>query len=141
MNVNNVESLRRPDHGAIDPVTNPSTRPTVHCDATHTCSATISFESAWPSDIIRTWPPSTFISSPSYLNCLAAMWGFPPIARILPPCLPLHRRVLIRHPTSLAGPAHSFLLLCNSCRRHRNANVVPLVRSQIELHSPSGRPS
>ena len=128
------------DHGAmIDLVTISFTRPTVHCDATHTRSAVISVESVWPSGIIQTWLSSTFTNSPSYLNYLAEMWGLPPAARIFPPCLPPHRRVLFLHPTSLVGSAHSFLP-CNLRQRHRNVNPVP-PRSKVKPHSPSGRPS
>ena len=127
------------DHDAmIDPVTISLTRLTVHCDATHTRSPTISVESACSLGIIRRWFSSTFTNSPSHLNCPVAMWGSP-TPRILPPSLPPHRRILVRHPTSLTGLDHSFLLR-NLHQRRRNTNPMPLTRSRIELYSLSGRP-
>ena len=52
VNVNSVEL----DHGAIDPVTNSYTRPTVHRDATHTCPATSPLNYRAPQPLSRHGP-------------------------------------------------------------------------------------
>ena len=127
VNVDSVELDRR----AIDPVTSSCTRPTVHRDATHICPVTLSPELPWPPAIISPWSSSTFIKSPSHLISLATMSDHSPIARTLPPCLPPHHPISVRHLMSSLELPRLSPALFNFPQRLRNPNMMLLVRCRI----------
>ena len=66
-----------------------------------------------------------FYHLPSYISCLAAMWGISPNPHTLPPCLLSHRPIHTHDLSNLGRSAPFLLLLPNSNQRHQTATTTP----------------